>query len=142
MIGTNDYPCIRRDPAPRPGLVLVGDAAITGDPTPAVGCGWAFRAAEWLVESTAPVLRDGSDPAAGVVGYRRALRFIEEHDRLGRQDARARPANRVQRLITKAALRDPELGRRVYLFSMRATPVSALINPGTLVRALRAVMRR
>jgi menaquinone-9 beta-reductase len=142
VIGTNDYPCIRRDPAPRPGLVLVGDAAITGDPTPAVGCGWAFRAAEWLVESTAPALRDGSDPAAGVVGYRRALRFIEEHDRLGRQDARARPVNRVQRLITKAALRDPELGRRVYLFSMRATPVSALINPGTLVRALRAVMRR
>jgi flavin-dependent dehydrogenase len=141
VIGTNDYPCVRRDPAPRPGLVLVGDAAITGDPTPAVGCGWAFRAAEWLVESTAPALRDGSDPAAGVAGYRRALRFIEAHDRLGRQDARALPANPVQRLITKAALRDPELGRRVYLFSMRAIPVNALINPRTLVRALWAVMR-
>ncbi|WP_336203958.1 NAD(P)/FAD-dependent oxidoreductase [Nonomuraea sp. LPB2021202275-12-8] len=142
VIGTNDYPCIRRDPAPRPGLVLVGDAAITGDPTPAVGCGWAFRAAEWLVESTAPALRDGSDPAAGVAGYRRALRFVEAHDRLGRQDARARPANRVQRLITKAAMRDPELGRRVYLFSMRAIPVSAMVNAGTVLRALRAVMRR
>ncbi|MGW0803417.1 NAD(P)/FAD-dependent oxidoreductase [Nonomuraea sp. NPDC002799] len=141
VIGTNDYPCVRRDPVPRPGLVLVGDAAITGDPTPAVGCGWAFRAAEWLVESTAAALRDGSDPAAGLAGYRRALRFIEAHDRIGRQDARARPANPVQRLITKAALRDPELGRRVYLFSMRATPVKALLNPGTVFRALWAVMR-
>ncbi|WP_219463049.1 NAD(P)/FAD-dependent oxidoreductase [Nonomuraea rhizosphaerae] len=141
VIGANDYPCVRRDPVPRPGLMLVGDAAITGDPTPAVGCGWAFRAAEWLVTCTAPALRSGTDPDAGSASYRQALRFIEEHDRLGRQDAQGKPMNAVQRLIARAAMRDPEIGRRVYLFSMRATPVKALINPGTLLRALWAVIR-
>jgi hypothetical protein len=47
----------------------------------------------------------------------------------------------VQKLIAKAVHRDPELGRRVYLFSMRATPTSELINPRTLLRALWAVTR-
>ena len=53
LIGTTDYPCIRRDPTPRPGLVLIGDAATASDPVPAVGCGWAFRSAAWLVDATA-----------------------------------------------------------------------------------------
>ncbi|MFG1945773.1 FAD-dependent oxidoreductase [Nonomuraea sp. NPDC048826] len=141
VIGTNDYPCVRRDPTPRPGLVLVGDAAITGDPTPAVGCGWAFRAAEWLVESTAPALLDGADLAAAAAAYREALDFIVAHDRLGRQDAMARPANPVQRLVTRAAHRDPDLGRRLYLFSMRALPTTELINPRVLFRALWAAGR-
>jgi 2-polyprenyl-6-methoxyphenol hydroxylase-like FAD-dependent oxidoreductase len=141
VIGTNDYPCVKREPAPRPGLVLVGDAAITGDPTPAVGCGWAFRAAEWLVESTAPALLDGGDLQAGIAAYRKALGFIVEHDRLGRQDALAQPMNPVQKLITRGAHRDPELARRVYLFSMRAVPVSELVNLRTLLRAAWAATR-
>ncbi|WP_431894995.1 NAD(P)/FAD-dependent oxidoreductase [Nonomuraea sp. bgisy101] len=141
VIGTNDYPCVRRDPAPRPGLVLVGDAAITGDPTPAVGCGWAFRAAEWLVESTAPALLDGGDLEAGVAVYRQALEFIVEHDRIGRRDALARPANPAQKLVTKAAHRDRELARRVYLFSMRAIPAAGLVSARTLLRAVWGAIR-
>ncbi|GAA3473096.1 hypothetical protein [Nonomuraea roseola] len=121
--------------------MLVGDAAITGDPTPAVGCGWAFRAAEWLVDSTAPALLDGGDLEAGIAAYRRALGFVAGHDRLGRRDAMARPVNRVQKLVTRGAHRDPELGRRVYLFSMRAIPVAELINPRTLLRAVWAATR-
>ncbi|GIH25054.1 FAD-dependent oxidoreductase [Acrocarpospora phusangensis] len=135
VIGTNDYPCVKREPTPRPGLVLVGDAAITGDPTPAVGCGWAFRGAEWLVESTAPALLGGGDLQAGVAAYRKALGFVIDHDRYGRRDALARPSNPVEKLIARAALRDPELARRVYLFAMRSIPAGELINPRTLVRA-------
>ncbi|MEO3856465.1 NAD(P)/FAD-dependent oxidoreductase [Acrocarpospora sp. B8E8] len=141
VIGTNDYPCVKRDPAPRPGLVLVGDAAITGDPTPAVGCGWAFRAAEWLVESTTPALLDGWDLEAGIAAYRKALGFIVSHDRFSRQDALARPRNPVQKLINKGAHRDPKLARRVYLFAMRAIPASDLINLRTLLRAAWAATR-
>ncbi|GAA3786395.1 NAD(P)/FAD-dependent oxidoreductase [Sphaerisporangium flaviroseum] len=141
VIGTNDYPCVRREPAPRPGLVLVGDAAITGDPTPAVGCGWAFRAAEWLVDSTAPALLDGGDLRTGLAAYRKALDFVVGHDRLGRRDALARPTNPVQRLVTKGVHRDPELARRAYLFSMRAISAGELMNPRTLLRALWAAAR-
>jgi 2-polyprenyl-6-methoxyphenol hydroxylase-like FAD-dependent oxidoreductase len=52
-------------PGPRPRLVLIGDAATTGDPVPAVGCGWAFRSAEWLVQTIASDLSHGSDLSLG-----------------------------------------------------------------------------
>jgi flavin-dependent dehydrogenase len=135
VIGMTDYPCVRRDPTPLPGLMLVGDAALTGDPQPAVGCGWAFRAAEWLVESTAGALRGEASMRSAGTAYRRRLRFILGHDRLARQAALAGPANPVQRTIFRAATVDPYVRRRAYLFSMRAIPVSGLLNPVTLGRA-------
>jgi menaquinone-9 beta-reductase len=136
LIGMTDYPCVRRDPIPAPGLFLVGDAAITGDPQPAVGCGWAFRAAEWLVESLTPALRDTVPVRTAEAAYRRKLRFILGHDRLARQAALARPANAMQRAVTRAAAVDPDIGRRAYLFAMRAVPVSGLLNPATIARAI------
>jgi 2-polyprenyl-6-methoxyphenol hydroxylase-like FAD-dependent oxidoreductase len=136
VIGMTDYPCVKRDPNPRRGLVLVGDAAITGDPTPAVGCGWAFRAAEWLVEATAPALRSGGDLDRALAGYRKALRFVERHDAIGRQDARARPMNRLQRTIRLAAAHDRTVARATYLFAMRAVPVTGLLNPRVILRSL------
>jgi 2-polyprenyl-6-methoxyphenol hydroxylase-like FAD-dependent oxidoreductase len=141
VIGTTDYPCVKRDPTPHPGLVLVGDAAITGDPTPAVGCGWAFRAAEWLVEATAPALRNGGDLDRSLARYRKALRFIERHDAIGRQDARARPMNPLQRAIGIAAAHDRKVARATYLFAMRAVPVSGLLNPGVILRSLLVAWR-
>jgi 2-polyprenyl-6-methoxyphenol hydroxylase-like FAD-dependent oxidoreductase len=141
VIGMTDYPCVRRDPAPVPGLVLVGDAATAGDPLPAVGCGWAFRAAEWLVGSTAPALRGERSMRSGLGAYRRRLRFIARHDRLDRAGALAGPMNPVQRAVTRAALVDPVVGRRAYLLGMRAIPVSGMLNPVTIGRALLVARR-
>ncbi|GIJ59271.1 NAD(P)/FAD-dependent oxidoreductase [Virgisporangium aurantiacum] len=177
VIGMTDYPCVRRDPTPAPGLVLVGDAALAGDPQPAVGCGWAFRAAEWLVLETAPALRGGGgggggdgdgdgggggggggdrtgrpapalrvrgDPAErrALAAYRRRLKFIVAHDRLARKGALANPPDAVQRLLFRAATRDPAVAARLYLLSMRAVPVSAVANPWFLAQAaLRAGVR-
>jgi 2-polyprenyl-6-methoxyphenol hydroxylase-like FAD-dependent oxidoreductase len=141
VIGMTDYPCVRRDPTPAPGLMLVGDAAITGDPLPAVGCGWAFRAAEWLVDSTLPALRGAMSMRRAGAAYRRKLGFIRAHDRLARQAALAGPTNPVQRLVLRAATVDPIVARRAYLMSMRAIPVSGLVNPLILARAVRAARR-
>jgi 2-polyprenyl-6-methoxyphenol hydroxylase-like FAD-dependent oxidoreductase len=141
VVGTMDYPCVRHDPTPRPGLVLVGDAATTSDPTPAPGCGWAFRSAEWLVTATAAALVAGSDLRPALRDYRRRLRFIEGHDRVMRGDARGRPQNRIARLVSRAAMRDPVLGRRAYLFASRAIPARELLHPGTVLRALMVVRR-
>ena len=73
LIGALDVPNVRR-PAARPGLALVGDAALAADPLFGVGCGWAFQSAEWLVDHTAPALASnrGLDGALG--RYRRAFR--------------------------------------------------------------------
>jgi 2-polyprenyl-6-methoxyphenol hydroxylase-like FAD-dependent oxidoreductase len=141
VIGTNDYPCVRRDPLPAPGLVLVGDAALTGDPQPAVGCGWAFRAAEWLVSSTAPALQGSERMSRALSAYRRSLRFIESHDRMARREALAQPMNPIQRMIVRAAHVDPDIRRRTYLFGMRAVPVSDLLNPLVVARAYLATRR-
>ena len=37
-----------------PGLAFIGDAAMTADPLWAVGCGWAFQSAAWLVDCYEP----------------------------------------------------------------------------------------
>jgi 2-polyprenyl-6-methoxyphenol hydroxylase-like FAD-dependent oxidoreductase len=137
IIGTLDYPCVRRDPTPRPGLALVGDAATASDPVPAVGCGWAFRGAAWLAEATAPALVEGRDLRAPLRRYRRAHRFIERYDSIGRRDALAQPPSRLQLAVRSAAVHDQELARRLALFSMRAAPPSVLLNPRVAIRALR-----
>ena len=136
LIGTTDYPCVRREPTPRPGLALIGDAATASDPVPAVGCGWALRSAEWLVDATLPALTGDQPLGRALRLYRRNRRFIDCYDDLGRRDARALPANRIQRAVRAAAVHDPDLARRVGLFSMRAAPPSILVSPSVAIRAL------
>lgn len=145
VIGTADYPPIRRDPAPRRGLALVGDAAMAGDPVPAVGCGWAFRSADWLAEATIPALLGGAGAGPSLERalrrYRRAHRFADRHDRLDRADAKAQPPNAIQRAVRAAAVTDGELARRVYRHATRIDPVSGLVNPMVAVRALLVARR-
>jgi 2-polyprenyl-6-methoxyphenol hydroxylase-like FAD-dependent oxidoreductase len=136
LVGTTDYPCLRRDPTPRPGLALVGDAATAGDPVPAVGCGWALRSAEWLVDATLPALTGVRDLGRALRQYRRQHRFIDRYDQLSRRDARALPPNLIQRAVRAAAVHDPELARRVGLFAMRAAPPTILVSPSVAVRAV------
>lgn len=136
LVGTTDYPCVRRDPVPRPWLALVGDAATASDPVPAVGCGWAFRSAAWLADSTAGPLRDGGDLGGALRRYRRAHRFIDRYDDIGRQDALATPPNALQRTIRAAAVTDPWIARRLAAFGMRAEAPSVLLNPKVVARAL------
>ena len=141
VVGTTDYPCVRHDPTPRSGLVLVGDAATTSDPTPAPGCGWAFRSADWLVEASAADLAAGNDLRPAMRRYRRSLRFIEDHDRMMRSEALAQPPSRLARMVTRAASVDPVIGVRLYRFANRDIATSELLNPATLVRAFRLTRR-
>jgi menaquinone-9 beta-reductase len=135
------YPQLRRDPTPRDGLALVGDAATTGDPVPAVGCGWAFRSGEWLADATSPALTGTLSLRRGLARYRRAHRFIDQHDRLCRSESRAEPPGGPERLILRGMTRDAELRRAVYLLRMRAVPVAAVQNPATLARAAWVTVR-
>jgi menaquinone-9 beta-reductase len=135
------YPQIRRDPTPRPGLALIGDAATTGDPVPAVGCGWAFRSGEWLADATIPALGGDITLRRALRRYRRAHRFIDHHDDLCRLESRVSAPGRAERLVISALPHDQHLARTVYLMRMRALPVSAVQNPMTLMRASWALTR-
>jgi hypothetical protein len=77
------------------------------------------------------------DLRASLRRYRRAHRFIQRYDAIGRRDALAQPPNRLQHAIRAAAVHDHELARRLAMFSMRAAPPSVLINPRVAIRALR-----
>ena len=133
-IGTSDYPMVRRHPTPRPGLALIGDAATSSDPVPAVGCGWAFRSAEFLADSVIPAFDGRTSMRAALRAYRRKHRFIDGHDRLLRTDARGHGPNPVQRAIRRAALHDDDIATRLGRFGMRADAASALVNPRTALR--------
>jgi menaquinone-9 beta-reductase len=138
VVGTTDYPFIRRHPTPRPGLALIGDAACASDPTPAVGCGWAFRSAEWLVTATASALRSGDDRevARGLRDYRRQRAVLERYDRMARSEARTGRLNSVQRALFAAAEHDPDTARRLARFAARSVAPSHVLNPPTVTRAL------
>jgi 2-polyprenyl-6-methoxyphenol hydroxylase-like FAD-dependent oxidoreductase len=140
-VGTSDYPLVRRSPTPRPGLALVGDAATASDPVPAVGCCWAFRSAEWLADATIPALQAQRPLGPALRDYRRRHRFVDRHDRLIRADARGQSPNPIQRALRQAAVHDEEVATRLGRFSMRAVPISGLVNPRTIVRALRVARR-
>jgi flavin-dependent dehydrogenase len=60
VIGTADYPFVTRRRIVAPGVALIGDAAMVGDPLWGTGCGWAFQTAEWLCDAITNALRDGT----------------------------------------------------------------------------------
>jgi 2-polyprenyl-6-methoxyphenol hydroxylase-like FAD-dependent oxidoreductase len=76
VIGTTDYPSITRQRIVRPGVALVGDAAMVGDPMWGTGCGWAFQTGEWLADAVASALQSGGDEEvdAGAHRYQRKHR--------------------------------------------------------------------
>jgi len=54
-----DYPNLWREPTVG-SIAFVRDALMSIDPLWGVGCGFAFQAADWLVEAVAPALKAGS----------------------------------------------------------------------------------
>ncbi|HYF25457.1 MAG TPA: NAD(P)/FAD-dependent oxidoreductase [Baekduia sp.] len=139
FVGYVDYPAVARPPAPGPGLALVGDAALTCDPTMAIGCGWALQSGAWLADAVAPALRgDGSLDRALSRYARRHHHELAGHARLLDQAAQARPANPVERLMLRAAARDPEMARHFERFATRSMRPSRFLAPRALGRAVRA----
>jgi flavin-dependent dehydrogenase len=139
LLAAVDYPLLNRPVTPRPGLALVGDAALTSDPLWGVGCGWAFQTAEWLVERTAAALRDGDDSAltAGLARYRRRHRQgLAAYQFLNADFATGRPFNPLERLMFSAAARDERLALHLEAFATRTIPVRRFLGLRALSRAL------
>jgi menaquinone-9 beta-reductase len=138
VVGYTDYGLVLRNATPRPGLALVGDAALTSDPVMAIGCGWALQSAAWLADSTAPALA-GTEPLASALRrYRRARRRLASHHRMLVADARGRQMNPIQRLLFSAASRDPQTAALFHRYAERSIPPRRLLAPRTLGRAARA----
>jgi 2-polyprenyl-6-methoxyphenol hydroxylase-like FAD-dependent oxidoreductase len=134
VVVARNYAPTRRDPTPRPGLALVGDAALTGDPTPAVGITWALRSAGWLTDAVLANHARGRDLAA-LAAYRRAHAALRREFRFQNGDTRRGAPNPIQRLLWRGATYDPELASKVSLVGNQVAPVTSLLGPTVLWRA-------
>ncbi|MFF9910020.1 NAD(P)/FAD-dependent oxidoreductase [Streptomyces sp. NPDC013457] len=135
FIGLVDYPLHSRKPT-APGLALIGDAALTGDPLWGVGCGWALQSAQWLAEAVALAAAGRADLDKALAVYaRRHGRRLRGHQYLGADFARARPFNPVERLMFAAAARDESVARHMHLFANRLIGPLRFLNPLAVAKA-------
>ncbi|MFB0626328.1 NAD(P)/FAD-dependent oxidoreductase [Streptomyces sp. AB3(2024)] len=135
IIGTVDYPLVTRDPT-APGIALIGDAALTGDPLWGVGCGWALQSAHWLARAVAPAAAGRGDLDRSLAAYARThRRRLRGHQNLAVDFAKARPFNPGERLVFSAAARDEAMARHMYLFASRLIGPPRFLNPVALTRA-------
>jgi flavin-dependent dehydrogenase len=138
MLGKLEMPNVSRR-VTAPALALVGDAAMASDPLWGVGCGFALQSAEWLADAVA----DESNLERALKAYRRKhRRRLAEHHAKTSAFSTGRPLNLPERLIFKAATRDPEVARRMQLFGERWITPRRLATPRTLARVVRANLRR
>jgi 2-polyprenyl-6-methoxyphenol hydroxylase-like FAD-dependent oxidoreductase len=124
-----------------PGLAFVGDAAMTGDPLWAIGCGWAFESASWLVDATAEALRADGGVDRALRRYRRKhrselLAFYLQSSNFSTRGTLLPH----EKLILASAAMDPVTARRFTGFGEGLVSLGELLSPRSLGRALRVVM--
>jgi flavin-dependent dehydrogenase len=143
VIGTKDYPLLTRKRVSAPGVALVGDAALVGDPLWGVGCGFALQGAGWLADAL-----DGTDPRDRVAidralrsygrTHRRRLRM---HQALMADFASGRDFNPVERLVFGGGVHDEKVADAIFAYGTRNSSPMVLFSPATLARAARARRR-
>jgi flavin-dependent dehydrogenase len=129
LIGALDVPNVLR-PAAKPGVALVGDAALAADPLLGVGCGWAFQSAEWLVDHTAASVVGGADFDAALARYSRAFRRrLRIHYWQVADLASGRGLRANERMGMRAAAANPAYARAVEEVSSRRRSPLTLFGP-------------
>ncbi|CAH2780682.1 MAG: hypothetical protein PPHEINF_1699 [uncultured Paraburkholderia sp.] len=142
VLMVKDYPNLSRRASAR-NIAFVGDALMSLDSLPGVGCGFAFQTAEWLVDALTPALRDGR-PLRGALGcYRRTVsRRLYGHRFFVRDMARRRKFNMLERLAFAAAAEDDWASRQVHNFAARLNGPAQLLEPQAVLRMLWVCMSR
>jgi flavin-dependent dehydrogenase len=136
VIGRVDMENVVR-PAALAGLALVGDAALTSDPTVGVGCGWALQSAEWLVEATAGALLERGDLDSALKSYRsRHHKALGPHQALIARGSKGHLPSRSERMLMSAAVKDAEIARRFHDYSTRNAGPRHALGPRTALRAM------
>ena len=141
LIGKLDVPNVMR-PAARPGVAFVGDAALATDPLFGVGCGWAFQSAEWLVDRTHEALLDGGELDRALDRYRQAFwrRLALDHWLISDMST-GRSLRLGERLMFRAATRDPAVAQALEETLARRRSSARLFDPRLTVRVLSALAR-
>lgn len=136
VVGTRDYPNIIRRAIAVPGLALVGDAAMVGDPLWGVGCGFAFESGAMLADIVGPALGsgEGQDDALRRYGKAHSRRFAAHH-KLTSDFSTGREPNLVERLLFSGAVTDPVVSEAFWTLGTRTGPPTTALRPNVLARA-------
>lgn len=135
IIGTTNFPLLQRKPS-RPGLALIGDAALATDPVWGIGGSWALLSAQWLVDAVAKSLDDEQELDSALERYdARHTRALRGHQAQIRRYAQARGFNAAERLMFSAAARDKEMASHLYRFGSRLITPRELLTPRAVLRA-------
>jgi flavin-dependent dehydrogenase len=124
------------------GLAFAGDAAMTADPLWAVGCGWAFQSAAWLVDCTAAALVSGEEDIDRALARYRGKHRSELFG-FYFQSSNFSTARRLlphERLILSSAAKDPVMARRFTAFGEGLIGLRELLSPRSIGRAMRVVV--
>jgi 2-polyprenyl-6-methoxyphenol hydroxylase-like FAD-dependent oxidoreductase len=143
MMGKLEIPNVVRSLS-RPGLALVGDAALAADPLWGVGCGWALQSAEWFADAVGPALRGDAravDDALSAYAARHR-EGLDAHEKFCSAYSAGKKFNPVERLLYRAAARDEQLATRMALMGGRWITPQQMLTPGTLGRVLRVNLSR
>lgn len=136
FMGMIEYPNLHRGVS-KPGLALIGDAALSSDPLWGVGCGWALQSAEWLAEAVGRAWTSPPDLDRGLSAYAKRHRSeLAGHQFLIGDFSTGRPFNFLERLAFSAAARDPVCADTFAAFGSRCIGVSRFLRPDALARAL------
>ena len=136
FMGMIEYPNVHRSVS-KPGLALIGDAALTSDPLWGVGCGWALQSAEWLAGAVGSAWKSPPELNRGLSAYAKRHRSeLGGHQFLIGDFSTGRPFNFLERLTFSAAARDPVCADTFAAFGSRCIGVSRFLRPDALARAM------
>ncbi len=138
VIGTTDYPSITRRHIVAPGVALIGDAAMVGDPLWGTGCGWAMQTAEWLSDAVGGPLRSGHHHAIDAAARRyewRHRRTLLPQELLTIDFSRRPRLSRLENMMFGAAVRNQKIADTVAAIGSRRRSPFAILAPTALARA-------
>lgn len=140
LSGILNYANYEREPW-MPGLALIGDSAVTGDPIWGIGCGWAFQSAEWLVDCTSDALLANDDLQQSLKQYKHEHGFIRKHNTIIADYSSGRPLNRLETLYFRAGVFNQPMARLIHNLASRHINPAELLYPTNLARALWVIFK-
>ena len=142
LLGMIDMPNVSRSAA-RPGLALVGDAALASDPLWGIGCGWAFQSAEWLAEEMSATFDSPAVLDRTLWRYaRRHGATLRGHHAFICSYATGRRFTLIERLMIGAAVRDPVSARHLAKLVTGQIGMPEFLSPTAIGRAAWSALTR
>lgn len=119
----------------RPGLALIGDAALAADPLQGIGIGWAFQSAELLADTTAEAVVEGAGVDAALRSYRwRHLAAFTDHHLMNEIPAKGKGLTFPEQLALSASARDQASAEMGNAYMTRSIPVRKFLAPRWMAR--------